>query len=138
MRVTAAKRWLGGTWLLGFSVLFLVFLLQTLGGRFRNDEVDLLKEAWAWFLAGVMPTSMLIVGVFITDLTKRATRKEVPRFYFALALGLSLFYFVLFGVTFAAPELSSLSVKDTIRLSQLWLAPVQGLTALALSAFFRQ
>jgi hypothetical protein len=132
---TGCKKRLGLLWLTSAGVIFAFVLAQSLGGRYGGD----LSDAWSWLLPNLMPTLSLIVGVFVTDVHKGVVEKTVDPFVFRLAFSLSVVYFLTILTTlFAIPlsEMHGMHPIDLLNASNLWLAPLQGLAAAALGAFF--
>ena len=129
------KKRLGLLWFASAGVIFAIVLTQSLGGRFGSN----LTDAWSWLLPNVMPTLSLIVGVFIADLQQGGVEKMVDRFVFRMATSLSVVYFLtILATLLAIPFISLHGMQpiDLLKASNLWLAPLQGLAAAALGAFF--
>jgi len=135
MTIDKAKWTLASIWLGGAGLIFLIMVGQSIGDIYGSRAED----AWAWYLPTVMPTLSLIVGVLVADFTARreASIESNPPM-FRLGVGLSLFYLVLVLMTLLVqPFLPNLAPLDLMTRSNLWLAPLQGLTAAVLGAFFR-
>jgi hypothetical protein len=136
MRVsmTDSKKRLAVVWFIGGGTLFLLLLAQTMFGRY-GDKV---KEAWAWLLPTILPTLSLITsGIVISGpMGKSLETKTVDRFAFRLSLMLSIFYLVTVSLTFLLSPFSPVPPLELMKLSNLWLAPFQGLVSAALAAFF--
>jgi len=114
-------------------VLFIVLVLQSVFGRFG----DWVEDAWSWFLPSIMPTLSLIVGVLVLDVTSgRDAEKKVDSFFFWLAFLLSAVYLVLVATTLFLQPFTGVPLRGLMKLSNLWLGPLQGLVAAALGAFF--
>lgn len=127
------KKRLGILWFIGFLILLIVLVIQSLFGKYGAK----VEEAWAWFLPTVTPTLSLIIGVLVLDAAAaRGTDKEIEPFIFRLAFGLSAVYLALVALTVLFQPFSSLSALDLMRRSNLWLLPLQGLVTAALGAFF--
>ena len=157
MTLTKSKWVFASIWLGGAGLVFLVLVVQSLFGRYGSQSED----AWAWYLPTVMPTLSLIIGVLATDFRIAATAsataagaagatatptiandaKILPvsaRGLLWLGIGLSVFYLLLVAVTILAqPFLQDVSPIELMHRSNLWLGPLQGLTAGVLAAFFR-
>jgi hypothetical protein len=132
---TGCKKRLGLLWFTSAGVIFAFVLAQSLLGRYGGD----LSDAWSWLLPNLMPTLSLIVGVFVADMQKGIVEKTVDAFVFRLAIGLSVVYFLTILITLLAIPLSDqhgMQPIDLLNTSNLWLAPLQGLAAAALGAFF--
>jgi len=153
MTLTKSKWLFASIWLGGAGLVFLLLVVQSLVGRYGSQSED----AWAWYLPTVMPTLSLIIGVLATDFRVAATAnapaaasatttiatdaKILPvsaRGLLWLGVGLSVFYLLLVAVTILAqPFLQGVSPIELMHRSNLWLGPLQGLTAGVLAAFFR-
>jgi len=84
-----------------------------------------------------MPTLSLIVGVLVLDVTSgRDAEKKVDSFFFWLAFLLSAVYLVLVATTLFLQPFTGVPLRGLMKLSNLWLGPLQGLVAAALGAFF--
>lgn len=125
-----AKKRLAAVWFPGAGLIFLVVLAASI-----LPDGATASKLWTWFLPTVMPTLSLIVGVLVLDARGRiAAVQEVDAFLFRLAFGLSAFYLIIVALTLLLTPFSA----ELLDRSQLWLAPVQGLTSAALGAFFVQ
>ena len=153
MTLTRSKWMFASIWLGGAGLVFLILVVQSLVGRYGSQSED----AWAWYLPTVMPTLSLIIGVLAIDFRVAATAnataaasatttiandaKVLPvsaRGLLWLGVGLSVFYLLLVAVTILAqPFLQGVSPIELMHRSNLWLGPLQGLTAGVLAAFFR-
>lgn len=154
MTLTRSRWMFAGIWLGGAGLVFLILVVQSLVGRYGPQSED----AWAWYLPTVMPTLSLIIGVLATDFrvaasaaaaatTTTGTPAASPdanilpvaaRGLLWLGVALSVFYLLLVAVTILAqPFLQGVSPIELMHRSNLWLGPLQGLTAGVLAAFFR-
>lgn len=124
---------LATVWLLGSAVLFFVIVAQSLLGKFGTQ----VEAAWSWFLPSVMPSLSLIVSVLVIDMHKIPTAtKKVDRFLFHVTMAISIIYLTMVAVTIFAQPYTQLAPVELMRRSNLWLAPLQGVVAAALGAFF--
>lgn len=138
MTLTRSKWLLAGVWLGGAGLVFIVLVVQSLIGRYGSQS----EEAWAWYLPTVMPTLSLILGVLVSDFRTAPTHAEPAPAAAAgllwLGLALSVFYLLLVAVAvLAQPFLQGVAPIELMHRSNLWLGPLQGLTAGVLAAFFR-
>ena len=130
---TTCKKRLATLWFTGAGFIFVIFLMQTIGGRHGANP----EAAWGWLLPTLMPTLSLMVGVFVLDaLGKGATIKMVDRFMYRIAFGLSAMYLLVVLVTIVAGAFSAMGASALMTQSNLWLGPFQGLVSGALGAFF--
>ena len=127
------KKRLALLWFTGAGFIFLLFFVQTIGGRYGED----LDLAWGWLLPTLMPTLSLMVAVFVLDaLGKEGSVKSVDRFIYRLAFGLSAAYLSVVLITILAGPFSEMGSSALMTKSNLWLAPFQGLVSASLGAFF--
>lgn len=120
-------------WFVGSGVVFFIVLLQSFFGRY-SDQVD---EAWSWLLPTVVPTLALMIGVLVADARQESSlEKMVDRFTFSMSFILSLAYFAVILLTIAVQPFTTKPPLELLKLSNLWLAPIQGLVTASLGAFF--
>jgi hypothetical protein len=130
---TTCKKRLATLWFISAGLIFLIFLLQTIGGRHGDNP----EEAWGWLLPTLMPTLSLMVGVFVLDaLGKGAKIKQVDQFLYRLAFSLSAAYLGVVSITILAGPFAAMGATALMTQSNLWLGPFQGLVSAALGAFF--
>ncbi|AZA89659.1 Uncharacterised protein [Chryseobacterium nakagawai] len=127
-----AKRKLSIPWFTASSILFIIMFMQTIGGKFEDKNI----EAWGWFTQNLLPTLSLIITVFVTDLNTENSDKEVEKFYFNLAFGLSIFYLLVVLSVLLAQPLSSKGMIPWLQSSSIYLGPFQGLVAATVGMFF--
>ena len=139
MRILVAdsQRRLVFIWFTGSGFLFALLLLQTIFGQYGSEA----REAWVLMLPTFVPTLFLIIGALIADAdaTGSADPDEtvtVDRFFFRLADFLSIAYLTTVILIILLSPFSKFSQPELIKLSNLWLAPFQGLVTAALGAFF--
>ena len=138
MTLTKSKWVFASIWLGGAGLVFLILVVQSLVGRYGSQS----EAAWAWYLPTVMPTLSLIIGVLVNDFRAGPTGAKVlpvsAKGLFWMGVGLSSFYLLLVAVTILVqPFLQDVSPIELMHRSNLWLGPLQGLTAGVLAAFFR-
>ncbi|MCI5115573.1 MAG: hypothetical protein D3919_02485 [Candidatus Electrothrix sp. AW5] len=134
--ITNTKKRLAIIWFSGSGFLFALLFLQTIFGKYGTEA----KDAWGLLLPTFMPTLSLIIGTLIADATasKKDTKEiaTVDRFFFRLSCFLSIAYLLTVILTILLSPFSKLSLLELIKLSNLWLAPFQGLVTASLGAFF--
>ena len=120
-------------WLAGSAALYGIVLAQSLIGYYGEEVAD----AWSWLLPTTLPTISLIVGVLLADAHRKPKKTDqVNRFVFQLAMGLSAFYLTVVLLTLLVQPVIELEPSEVMKRSNLWLAPLQGLVAAALGAFY--
>lgn len=123
---------------MGGGVTFVILVGQSFSGFYGGRTED----AWGWFLPTVLPTLSLIVGVLVSqarlpDVPGRSAGSSGP--IFRLAAVLSTVYLLLVAASVVIAALlgdRERTPLDLMQLSNLWLAPLQGLAAACLGFFF--
>jgi hypothetical protein len=140
MTLEKCKRQLVVLWFSGSAVLFLITLATTTFGFYRELEAD----TWGWLFANILPTLSLMVSVLVTGARQNDAAETANMFVFRLAFWLSLAYMMLLLFTMLVPVVNSTRQPYTAQApvifvkqaQQLYLAPIQGLVAGLLGAFF--
>lgn len=134
VELRAAQRKLAGVWFTGAGLLTLLIVVQSILGKFGAAA----DKAWGWYLPSILPSLSLIVGAVAYRAVRPAEESErVDRLAFRISYGLSIFYLALVSTTLLLEPFSTLTPIELMDLSNLWLAPLQGLTAAALAVFFQ-
>lgn len=123
-------------WLVSSSLIIVIVVLQSLLGRYGEKA----QEAWSWLLPTLMPTLGMIVTVLgYTALDPTALEGVVRKSFFHVAFWLSALYLFLVLLTLLIQPFAKADPEKAVqlmRLSNLWLGPVQGLVASALGVLF--
>ncbi|XZF16608.1 hypothetical protein ACTHGU_10770 [Chitinophagaceae bacterium MMS25-I14] len=128
-----AQKRLSVTWFIVSALLFLFVLMQSLFGKFENDD----KLAWGWLMTAILPTLSLMISVFVADINGNPNDDhEVDSFYYRLCMGISAAYFILLWIVLLLEPLTSQTIIDIMKGSSLYLGPVQGLVSAAIGLFF--
>ena len=128
-----SKKRIAIVWLVGAGIVFVVVVLQSI----RRVYGDKTSEAWAWYLPTVLPTLSLIVGVLASDaLSTTKTVKTIDSFIYRLALALSIVYLTVVASTILLSPFSGWTPLELMKVSNLWLAPLQGIVAATIGVFF--
>lgn len=134
-------RWrLALIWFPACGLLFLLLVIQSMGGAYGDD----LPRAWGWALPNFVPTLSLMISVFAGGaLVTQSTKVRVRRNFLALSMSVSIFYLViLFLSVLAQPVIplfnttTTMSRIEMLETSNLWLGPLQGLVVIALGVLF--
>jgi hypothetical protein len=124
---------LAGLWLTGAGLILVIVVVQSLLGHYGNDA----QEALGWLLPTLMPTvSMIATVLTYTALEPKVLDAVVRKAFFNIALYLSGFYLFLILLTIAIQPFAPSGPLQLMRLSNLWLGPVQGVVASALGVLF--
>jgi hypothetical protein len=118
-------------WLIGAGLALALLMSQTVGGTFGQQ----FPKAWSWLLPMVMPTLSLIVASVAYDLA-RGRGGTVGRISYVVVAAVSCFYLLLIMVSLVIASQVT-SPLDALVMSNLWLAPIQGLVGIAMAAFFK-
>lgn len=130
-------RWrLAAAWLVGAGAVFIVVVLQSVLGHYADST----RAAWEWLLPSLLPS----LGVIVTTLGQAAHEVEadkgtVRRSFYRLALALSIVYVALIALIILIQPFVAANPGDTIetmRSSNLYLGPLQGLVAAAVGVVF--
>jgi len=124
---------LGATWLIGAGAIILIVVVQSLLGRFDDKT----QEAWSWLLPTIMPTLGMIITVLgYTALDSAKGSTVVRKTFFQVSLSLSVFYLLLVLLAILIQPFTGREPLELMRISNLWLGPVQALVASALGVLF--
>jgi len=128
-----SKRRISILWFTFSIFLFLLFLIQKIGGHYSDEE----KEAWGWMIQNILPSLSLIISILIIDAANLIDRtKKIERFYYRLAYLASFFYLLTVLFTLLGEPFSKYATLKYFQLSELWLAPLQGLVTGILGVFY--
>jgi hypothetical protein len=138
-------RWkLAGVWFSCSGIIFILLIIQSIGGVY-GEEV---QRVWSWALPNFLPTLALMVSVFAADALKPDRNGKnktyiVRKNFYQLSLWLSIFYLLTLMLSILSPPIanyfSSQPIADRIKIletSNLWLGPLQGLVVVALGILF--
>jgi hypothetical protein len=131
--MTRCKRRLSALWFSWCAFLFTLLALQTMFGRYEARA----EEAWGWLMPGILPTLSVIVGVLVMDALGQSLRvRSVDSFFFWLTFSLCSFYLLMVTLAILLQPFAEAEPLELLKLSSLWLGPLQGLVSAALVAFF--
>lgn len=133
MSMRRCKWILGAMWFGVFLMMVTILVVQSLSGYYGGDVVSV----WSWFLPTLLPTASLIGGVLIADakgVTDQTRNVSAP--FFALTAIVSGAYLLILAVTVLGQPLFAAAPLEVMKLSHLWLSPLQGLAAGFIGVFF--
>jgi hypothetical protein len=131
--LSVARNRLAILWLGAAAAFFLLLIVQSVMGHFENRS----QEVWSWALPTVMPTLTLVLTVLGADALKSEESDQVvKKSFLRLASLVSGFYLLLVISTLLIEPFTSIRVLDLLKLSNLWLGPLQGLVTSALGLLF--
>jgi hypothetical protein len=124
---------LGRLWLIGALAITTIMVVQSLLGRYEKD----VQEAWGWLLPTIMPTLGMIVAVLsYTALDRTLLNTSVRRSIYQITWWLSLVYMFFILLTILVQPFTSRQPVELMRMSNMWLGPMQGLVGSALGVLF--
>lgn len=138
VQVDTARKRLTIVWFIGGGLLFTFFVVQTILGRYVDEE----KEAWGWLFPNFLPTLALILGTIKLDAAAGdAAERLVSAFPYRLALGLSLFYLLVISMVIFLNPFAQMSNEERtpvqlLQVSNIFLGPLQGVVSGAMGWFF--
>jgi hypothetical protein len=120
-------------WLVGSGVILLMLIAQSLMGKYQNKT----QEVWGWMLPTILPALSLILSVLgASALAEESGKTRAKRSFFLIAYLLSAVYLFLVFATMLIEPFTSFEPLELLKLSNLWLAPLQGLVTSALGVLF--
>jgi hypothetical protein len=136
--INEAQKRLAGLWIAGAAVSFLLLIWESSPAKiFSLKEVS---YAWHWLLPLVLPFLTLIVTSVAAEAhLQNPSTAETSDLAFGIALWLSAVYLIaLIGSLLAALWAAAPKPLEILKMSDLWLTPIQGLLGVALGVFFTQ
>jgi cytochrome bd-type quinol oxidase subunit 2 len=128
-----ARLRLGILWLAGSGLIVFMLVAQSLMGKYGNK----VQDVFGWAMPTIVPALSLILTVLGAGaLVHQHEETQVKRSFFLIAYVLSLVYLFLVFAIIAVEPFTSFESLELLKLSNLWLAPLQGLVTSALSALF--
>ena len=109
-----------------------ILIVQSTAGDWGASTSD----AWGWLLPNIVPTLTLIVGTFVAEVGSAAKATEVSKFLYYLCEGLSAFYLINVLFILCAGNFVPMKPLELMKMSGLWLGPMQGLVSAAIGVFF--
>lgn len=120
-------------WFIGSGLIVMLIIGQSVMGKYQNK----VQEVWGWVLPTILPSLSLILSVLgASALANELETVRVKRSFFRIAYSLSVVYLFLVVMTIVIEPLTTFESLELLRLSNLWLAPLQGLVTLALGVLF--
>lgn len=145
IKFSDARKRLVVQWMVFTSIIFVIYFIQTLTGRYEKYE----SEVWEWLFKLIIPSLSLMIGVLISQVSAPASEVETDVFYFRLATWISYFFLVVLLLSaFLIPIIHlqqnrNLSITeaprpitDAMKSYNIFLLPLQGFCTLTLGLFF--
>ncbi len=128
-----ARNRLATVWYGGALIAVLIAIAQSITNRFDSITQDF----WSWFTPTIFPTVALITGVIAgTALDEDRERRTVKRFFFRVALGLSLVYLLVLIAVMLAEPFAGTHDMHYFTNTTIYLSPMQGVVLAAIGALF--
>jgi hypothetical protein len=129
----AAQLRLATIWLTGSAIVVLLVVVQSLMNHFEGKSQD----AWEWLLPTISPTlGMIVASLGYTALDPLRSETVVRKSFYRISMGTSVFYISLVLLTILVAPFTGTPPINLMHASNLWLGPIQGLVASALSVLF--
>jgi hypothetical protein len=127
-------------WISGTVLLYIILMIQTLGGALQITAADgpksIAKEIWGWLIPLTFPTISLMIGIAVTA-DGEETSHPIKTTTYKIALYLSIFYLLLLAfLVFGQPLFKTENPLDTISQSNFFIAPLQGLVLASIGYMF--
>jgi hypothetical protein len=120
-------------WFCGGGLAMLILIAQSIAGTWGTWVSD----AWSWLLPTILPTLTLIISTVVVEATQqRTSHTEVNSFAYYLCLGLSAFYLLCVVTILITVNFVQIKPLELMKMSSLWLAPLQGLLSGIIGVFF--
>ena len=120
-------------WFCGGGLAMIILIVQSIAGTWGTWVSD----AWSWLLPTILPTLTLILSTVVVEATQqRVSRSEVNLFAYYLCLGLSAFYLICIVSILFTVNFVQIKPLELMKMSSLWLAPLQGLLSGIIGVFF--
>jgi cytochrome c-type biogenesis protein CcmH/NrfF len=120
-------------WFIGGGLAMTILIAQSMAKTWGSWVSD----AWSWLLPAILPTLTLIISTVVVESTQqRKSRTEVNSFAYYLCIGLSAFYLICVLTVLLSINFVQIKPLDLMKMSSLWLAPLQGLLSGIIGVFF--
>jgi|SRR5437588_10202076 len=119
-------------WLSGTGLVSLLLILQTVFGKYQNRAQDV----WSWALPTILPTLSLIMSALGADALKKERALVVGLGFSRITINLSTAYLFLVLFTILIEPFTPYEPLEWLKLSNLWLGPIQGLVASSIGVLF--
>ena len=120
-------------WMIGSGACALILAVETIAGRFGQDASDVI----GWFMPNVLPTLSLMVSLIRTEALRPEADGPIVRPLFAsFAVWGSAAYLGTILCTILVEPFTTYQPLELLKLSNLWLGPLQGLVVSAIGTLF--
>jgi hypothetical protein len=129
VRWKLAKLWL---------IMSMGFALLLIGQSVMNKYAGKVTDVWSWALPTIIPTLSLILTVLgaSSNETSKDDQTRIKKPFYRAAYWLSVVYLsLILGVILVEP-FTPYDPLELLKLSNLWLGPIQGLVASSMATLF--
>lgn len=135
MTVAEGQRKLTVLWSCGGILALIVLIIQSI----FNYWTEHVSDAWNWLLPTISPTLGLIISTAVAEALKGQPKEKVVQgMSFHLAFWLSALYLICVFVVLLGGNFLPANSLQLIKLSGLWMGPIQGLLSGLIGVFFVQ
>lgn len=131
-----AQKRIATLWFVFSLIIFTLFFLQTLLGKFEDKN----QEAWGWLLPIILPNLTLMLSIFLSDIHNKkkneANDSKVDVFFYRLTIGISFFYLGTILCIIIIQPLTSKNIINLMSESLIFLGPLQALVSGSIGLFF--
>ena|SRR5215475_14860370 len=129
VRWKLAKLWL---------IMSTVFALLLIGQSVMNKYAGKVTDVWSWALPTIIPTLSLILTVLgaTSNQNNKDDQTGIKKPFYRAVYWISVFYLSLILGTVLAEPFTPYAPLELLKLSNLWLGPIQGLVASSMAALF--
>jgi len=132
MPLEQARSRLARIWFAGAGTIFLLLIAQSIFGKYQGRA----QEVWGWGLPAIVPALSLILSTLGAEALQQKQEQQVRSSFARIAAGLSMFYLGLILMTILVEPLTKFDSLELLKLSNLWLGPLQGVVVSAIGVLF--
>ena len=120
-------------WMVGSGICALILASEAVGGRFDPDP----SEVFGWLMPNVLPTLSLMVALIRAEATQAEEDTQLVKPLFAsFAIWGSRVYLGAILITILVEPFTNYQPLELLKLSNLWLGPLQGLVVSSIGVLF--
>ena len=128
-----ARLQLAKLWFIGSGLIVLILIAQSIFGKYQGEAQDV----WSWALPTIVPTLSLIIAILGAGALEPINNEiTVRQTFHTFAYWLSCAYLFVILATIGAEPFTAYEPLQLLNLSNLWLAPFQGLVTSAIGVLF--
>jgi hypothetical protein len=132
MPLEEARLRLARIWFIGAGTIFLLLIAQSIVGKYQGRA----QEVWGWGLPAIVPALSLILSTLGAEALQQRQDQQVKSSFARIAAGLSMSYLGLILMTILVEPLTTFDSLELLKLSNLWLGPLQGIVISSIGVLF--